>query len=239
MFSPCIHVDLHLNLSPQLLYSHFSSFIFRYCPRVLFSALTHSFKLGRPFPPSLRGKYSLSAFDLGRSAWYMFSTFLVFLSILWSSDYFQSTMPALYLISGTAHVFIFFTVFPELSFDFSIAFNLVIYSFLIIFNSWCFISSPSIIPKYLYSVSSMSLMQFPSGSCIPSVLVTSPLWMLTSAHFSIPNSILMSPEKNSYCLNQCIYLFGTSPEQLDVIQEHKVVNSVASFLELVPDLHSL
>ena len=40
----------------------------------------------------------------------------------------------------------------------------------------------------------MSLMLFPSGSCIPSVLVTLPLWMLTSAHFSIPNYILMSLE---------------------------------------------
>ena len=40
----------------------------------------------------------------------------------------------------------------------------------------------------------MSLMLFPPGSCIPSVPVTLPLWILTSAHFSIPNSILTSPE---------------------------------------------
>ena len=40
----------------------------------------------------------------------------------------------------------------------------------------------------------MSLMLFPCGRCIPSVLVTLPLWMLTSAHFSTPDSILMSPE---------------------------------------------
>ena len=125
----------------------------------------------------------------------MFSTFLVFLSILQSSEFFRSTMSALYLITGTARVFMAFTVFPELSFDFSIAFSLFMYSFLIFsFISWCFISSPSIIPKYLYPVSSMSLMLFPCGSCIPSVLVTLPLWMLTSAHFSITNSILMSSE---------------------------------------------
>ena len=102
--------------SSHALLSHSSLFIFRYCPRDLFSALTHSSKLSRLFPPSLRGKYSLSTFDLGCSAWYMFSAFLVFLSILRSSEFFQSTMPALYLITGTAHVFMAFTVFPELSF---------------------------------------------------------------------------------------------------------------------------
>ena len=115
--------------SSHAVLSHSSWFIFRYYPRPLFSALTHSSKLSRPFPPSLHGKYSLSAFDLGCSGWYMFSTFLVFLSILRSSEFFQSTMSALYLITGTAHVLMAFTVFPELSFDFNIAFNLFIYSF--------------------------------------------------------------------------------------------------------------
>ena len=114
--------------SSHALHSHSSSFIFRYCPSDLFSALTHSSSLSRPFPPSLRGKHSQSTFDLGCSAWYIFSTFLVFLSILRSSEFFQSTMPALYLITGNAHVFMAFTVFPELSFDFSIAFNLFMYS---------------------------------------------------------------------------------------------------------------
>ena len=61
----------------------------------------------------------------------MISTFLVFLSILQSSEFFQSAMPALYLITGTAHTFMAFAVFPELSFYFSIAFNLFMYSFLI------------------------------------------------------------------------------------------------------------
>ena len=104
-------------------------------------------------------------------------------------------MPALYLITGTAHVFMAFAVFSDLSFDLSIAFNLFMYSFFIFsFISWCFIYSPSVIPKYLYPVSYMYLMLFPSGKCIPLVLVTLPLWMLTSAHFSNPNSILMSPE---------------------------------------------
>ena len=121
------------------------SFIFRCCPRDFFSALTHSSKLSRPFPSSLRGKSSLSTFDLGCSAWYMFSTFLVFLSILQSSELFKSTLPVLYLITGTAHVFMTFTVFPELRFKFSIAFSLFMHSFLIFsFISWCFISSPFI-----------------------------------------------------------------------------------------------
>ena len=31
-----------------------------------------------------------------------------------------------------------------------------------------------------------------------------------------------------------MYLFGTSPEQLDVIHEHQVVNSAASFLSWYP-----
>ena len=161
--------------SSHALLSHSSLFSFRYCPRDLFSALTHSSKLSRPFPPSLCGKYSLTTFDLGCSAWHMFSTFLVNLSILWSSESFQSTVPALYLITGTAYVFMAFTVFPELSFYFSIAFSLFMYSFLISLISWCFISSPSIIPKYLYPISSLSLMLFPSGSYTPSVLVTLPL----------------------------------------------------------------
>ena len=131
MFSPCIPLDLHLLIKPSshALLSHSSSSIIRYCPRDLFSALTHSSKVSRPFPLSLRGKYSLPTFDLGCSAWYMFSTFLVFLFILRSSEFFQSTMPALYLITGTAHEFMTFTVFPELSFDSSIAFNLLMYSF--------------------------------------------------------------------------------------------------------------
>ena len=95
----------------------------------------------------------------------MFSIFLAFLSILQSSEFFQLTMPALYLITGTAREFMAFTVFPELSFYFSIAFNLFMYSFCIFsFISWCFISSPSIIHKYLYPVSAMSLMLFPSGA---------------------------------------------------------------------------
>ena len=94
---------------------------------------------------------------LGHSTWYMFSTFLVFLSILQSSELFKSTLPVLYLITGAAHVFKAFTVFPELSFISSIAFNPFIHSFLIIsFLSWCFISSPSIIPKYSYPVSCTS-----------------------------------------------------------------------------------
>ena len=67
-----------------------SQSIFRYCPRDLFSALTHSSKLSRPFPPSLCGKYSLSTFHLGCSSSYIFSTFLVILSILQSSEFFQS-----------------------------------------------------------------------------------------------------------------------------------------------------
>ena len=58
-------------------------------------------------------------------------------------------MPAMYLITGTAYVVMAFTVFPELSFDFSIAFNPIMYTFLIFsFISWCFISSASIMPKY-------------------------------------------------------------------------------------------
>ena len=105
--------------SSHALLSHSSSFIFRHCPRDFFSALTYSSRLSRPFPPSLHGKYSLPTFD-----WV--STSLVFLSILWSSEFFQSTVPPLYLITGTAHVLMAFTVFPELSFDFSIAFNLFI-----------------------------------------------------------------------------------------------------------------
>ena len=53
-------------------------------------------------------------------------------------------MPLLYLITGNAHVFMAFSVFPELSFDFSIAFNLFMYCFLIFsFISWRFIFSPS------------------------------------------------------------------------------------------------
>ena len=198
MFSPCLRLGLPSSLMKPYSHAHLSHssvFIFRYCPRDFFSALTYSFKLSRPFPSSVHSKYRLSIFDLGCSAWYMFSTFLVFLSILQSSELFKSTLPVLYLITGTARVFKTFTVFPELNFDSSIAFNPFIHSFLIIsFLSWCFISSPSIIPKYLYSVSCMSLMLFPCGRCIPSVLVTLPLWMLTSAHFSTPDSILMSPE---------------------------------------------
>ena len=151
--------------SSHALLSHSSLFVFRYCPSDIYSALTHSSKLSRPFPPLLCGKYSLSTFDLGCSAWYMFSTFLVFLSILQSSEFFQSTIPALYLITGTAHVFMAFTVFPELSFDFSIVFNLFMYSFYIFsFISWCFVSSPPIIPKYIYPVSSMSLMLSPPAN---------------------------------------------------------------------------
>ena len=152
------------------------------------------------------GKYSLPTFDLEWSAWYMFSTFLVFLSMLRSSEFFQSTMPALYLITGTAHEFMAFTIFPELSFDFSIVYNLFIYSLLIFFISWYFISLLSIIPKYFYPISSMSLILFPSGICIPSVIVTLPLWMLTSAHFSIPNSILMSPETTLYVWTNLLYI---------------------------------
>ena len=48
-----------------------------------------------------------------------------------------------------------FTVFPELSFEFNIAFSLFMYSVMIFFISWCFISSPSITAKYLYPVSSV------------------------------------------------------------------------------------
>ena len=147
----------------------------------------HSFKLSRLFPPSLCGKYSLSTFDLGCSAWYMFSTFLVFLSILWISEFFQSTMPALHLITGTGHMFMAFTVFPELSFYFSLAFSLFMYSFFDLLHLLVsFFPSPSVILKYLYPVSSMYLMLFPTGSSIHSVLVPLPLWKLTGAHSSIP-----------------------------------------------------
>ena len=97
---------------------------------------------------------------------------LVLPMCLWASQYFQSWVFTLVLLSICLYI-------PFLSSP----------------------SSPSVLflhlllsPKYLYPVSSMSLMLFPSGSCIPSVLVILPLWMLTCAHFSIPNSILMSPE---------------------------------------------
>ena len=40
----------------------------------------------------------------------MFSIFLVFLSILWSYEFIQSTTSELYLITGTAHVLMAFTV---------------------------------------------------------------------------------------------------------------------------------
>ena len=102
-------------------------------PETFFSALMHSSKLSKPFPPSLHGKYSLSTCDLGCIARYMFSIFLVFLSLLRSFEFFQSTMPALYLITGTAHVLMAFTVFPELGFDFSVALNFFMHSFFYLF----------------------------------------------------------------------------------------------------------
>ena len=80
----------------------------------------------------------------------VFGTCLVLFWSFWpycSSEFFKSTMPAMYLITGSAHVFMAFTVYPELSFNFNIAFNLFMYSFFIFSISWCFIFSPSIIPK--------------------------------------------------------------------------------------------
>ena len=154
MLSPCIPVGLHL-LRSNLLPIHFLAIHLRssseYCPRNLSSALTHSFKLSRTFHPSLHGKHSLSTLDLGCSAWYLFSTFLVFLSTLRSSEFFQSTMPALYLITGTAHVFVAFTVFPELCFDFSIAFNLCIFLFDLFLHFHVFYFFPFYFPQVFIS----------------------------------------------------------------------------------------
>ena len=74
--------------------------------------------------------------------------------MLWSYDFFQFTIPALYLVTDTTQVIKVFIVFPVLSFDLNIYF----------FPGH--IISTSVILRYLYPVSLMPLMLLLSESCI-------------------------------------------------------------------------
>ena len=137
---------------------------------------------------------------------------------------FHSTIPAQYLITGIAQVFMVFTIYPTLSFGMSIA-----HIFLCILSWYCFlfhfVNNVSSCPRYLCPVSSMPLVLLLSGSCIALVLVTLPFSMLIRTNFLPSGLVHLSP--------------GCLTKNLDVIHDHQVVNSAASFLELVPNFHPL
>ena len=98
-----------------------------YHPR-LFSASTYTLHPINPPPPSILETYTLSISLLGYSFLFNVMTFLVFLSVSSSSLFVHFTIPALYLLKETAHVFIAMILFLPLSLLFMINFFLLRYS---------------------------------------------------------------------------------------------------------------
>ena len=78
--------------------------------------------------PILCGRYSLSMLLCGCRVRWAVMSFLVLRSRSSTSAIVQSTMPAVYLITGTAQLLIAWIVFPPFSLDFSILRTLLVYS---------------------------------------------------------------------------------------------------------------
>ena len=100
----------------------------------------------------LRGRYSLSMSLCGCIVRWAVMSFLVLRSRFSSSAIVQSTitMPAVYLITGTAQKLIAWIVFPPFSFDFSILHTLLVYSADVCFFTWQYLTSSACsTPRYL------------------------------------------------------------------------------------------
>ena len=108
--------------------SALSVLLLMYSLRFLISSSTVCQICRSPLPPILRGRYSLSMSLCGCRVRWAVMSFLVLRSRSSSSAIVQSTMPAVYLITGTAQLLIAWIVFPPFSLDFSILRTLLVYS---------------------------------------------------------------------------------------------------------------
>ena len=84
------------------------------------------------FPPSFLGRYSLSTCASGCDLLCLFYSLLVFVSIFFSSEIFQSIIQKLYCTTGSARLFIAFILFLPFSSVRRINLTLLLYSFLIL-----------------------------------------------------------------------------------------------------------
>ena len=134
--------------------------------------------------------------SLGCNALCMVICFLV----LWSICFWKGPE---YLTRGTTQVFIPLIRFVLHSFVSSSFLVLLRYSFWILsFISICLVVSASKMPKcFLVSFSPRVLVLSWFDSYIPSFICRLPLFLTSKAHFSMPNSIPMSP---LYILTACI-----------------------------------
>ena len=156
-----------------------------------------------PFPPFFPKTYNLSTSSLGCKALCMVISFLILWSICLSSSLLYFKKGFEYLTWGTALVFIPFIRFLLYSLLSSSFLVLLRYSFFnFSFISTCLMVSASNIPKYSYVSFSLNVLIFSRfTSSITSVMCRFPLFLISMAHFSIPNSI---PVSWVYILTTCI-----------------------------------
>ena len=138
--------------------------------------------------------YSLSTSSLGCNVLCMVISFLVLWSVYVSSSLVHLKNAPEYLTGGTVQVFIPLIKFLLHSFVLSSFLLLLRYSFLIFsFISIFFMVLASKMPKYLWvSFSQNILILSWFGNSIQSVRCRLPLFIISLAHFSIPNSIPVS-----------------------------------------------
>ena len=216
--------------SSHVLLSNSFSFIFRYCPRlnlsflhcmmsvvhlhlILGAVLGTRLVLFRYFCPYCGVLSSSNQLCLH-------CTWLLVVSMnLWLSQYFQSWVLTSVLLSVSLCI-------PSWS---SPSSPVVLFLHLLLSPStyiqfhlclWCYF--------HLAAVFLQSLLLCLTGC-----------WQVHISLFQTPSWCHLRGWDSYYCLNQWIYLFGTSPKKLDVFYEYQVVISAASFLGLVPNLHSL
>ena len=101
-----------------------------------------------------------------------------------------------YLSTDTAHVLIANILFLSLNIVFKSNFNPLLYSLEnVSFMSVFLILSISTIPRYLYLLSSISLIIYPFGSTRPFSFTTLPLFHTSTPYLLVPNCILVSSLK--------------------------------------------
>ena len=156
----------------------------------LFTLYSHPIS---PLPPFFLETYYCATSRLGCNSLIIVINFLVFQSISCSSFLFLLSIPAPYLKMETAQVFSAIILFLPLSLLFKINVVLLKYSFLNLsfISSSCTLSYSNI-PRYFYPPSAISLIFSSLGNSIPSVDLTSPLFMIITPHFLILNSMTMS-----------------------------------------------
>ena len=159
------------------------------------------------FSPPFLDTYNLSTSSPGCKALYIVMGFLVLWFICWSSSLFLFKNGPEYLTIGTVQVFIPLMRFLQCC--------LVSSSFLVLLKYWkkffhvrFLMVSAFNISKYLSVSFSLSVLIFSwFGSSISSVMRRFPLFIINTAHFSMPNPI---PISSLYILTACIRVSNSS-----------------------------